>query len=151
MSERFNHTLPTGSFEFISFKRAYLEHRLNGSINLKEPIFTHGRTWLLPSTNNTNTMLTLYQLACNYRVWLWARTEALRSMLKNGGIWLEGCNPFWLTESWWTCSWRTAMSKGSGTLRLPVEVTTGAVTKTLGLAFSDGTAALGAVEPDAMV
>ena len=43
------------------------------------------------------------------------------------------------------------MSKGSATLRLPVEVTTGAVTKTLGLAFSDGTVALGALEADAIV
>ena len=44
------------------------------------------------------------------------------------------------------------MSKGSGTLRWPVEVTTGAVTKTLGLTFPDGTVALGAVEgPDAIV
>ena len=43
------------------------------------------------------------------------------------------------------------MSKGSGTLRLPVEVTTGAVTKTLGLAFSDGTVAPGALEADAIV
>ena len=43
------------------------------------------------------------------------------------------------------------MSKGSGTLRWPVEVTTGAVTKTLGLTFPDGTVALGALEPDAIV
>ena len=44
------------------------------------------------------------------------------------------------------------MSKGSGTLRWPVEVTTGAVTKTLGLTFPDGALALGALEePDAIV
>ena len=44
------------------------------------------------------------------------------------------------------------MSKGSGTLRWPVGVTTGAVEKTLGLTFPDGTLALGALEePDAVV
>ena len=44
------------------------------------------------------------------------------------------------------------MSKGSGTLRWPVGVTTGAVAKTLGLTFPDGALALGALEePDAIV
>ena len=44
------------------------------------------------------------------------------------------------------------MSKGSGTLRWPVGVTTGAVENTLGLTFPDGTVALGALEePDAIV
>ena len=44
------------------------------------------------------------------------------------------------------------MSRGSGTLRWPVGVTTGAVEKTLGLTFPDGTVALGALEePDAIV
>ena len=44
------------------------------------------------------------------------------------------------------------MSKGSGTLRWPVGVTTGAVEKILGLAFPEGMLELGAVEePDAIV
>ena len=44
------------------------------------------------------------------------------------------------------------MSKGSGTLRWPVGVTTGAVEKILGLTFPEGMLALGAVEePDAIV
>ena len=44
------------------------------------------------------------------------------------------------------------MSKGSGTLRWPVGVTTGAVEKTLGLTFPEGVLALGALEePDAIV
>ena len=43
------------------------------------------------------------------------------------------------------------MSEGSGTLRLPVEFTTGAVTKTLGLTCSVGALALGAVEAEAIV
>ena len=44
------------------------------------------------------------------------------------------------------------MSRGSGTLRWPVGVTTGAVEKILGLAFLEGMLELGAVEePDAIV
>ena len=44
------------------------------------------------------------------------------------------------------------MSKGSGTLRWPVGVTTGAVEKILGLTFPEGVLALGALEePDAIV
>ena len=43
------------------------------------------------------------------------------------------------------------MSEGSGTLRLPVEFTTVAVTKTLGLTCSVGALALGAVEAEAIV
>ena len=44
------------------------------------------------------------------------------------------------------------MSEGSGTLRFPVEFTTGAVTKTLGLtSCSVGALVLGAVEAEAIV
>ena len=44
------------------------------------------------------------------------------------------------------------MSEGSGTLRFPVAFTTGAVTKTLGLAScSVGALVLGAVEAEAIV
>ena len=44
------------------------------------------------------------------------------------------------------------MSRGSGTLRWPVGVTTGAVEKILGLAFLEGMLEPGAVEePDAIV
>ena len=64
----------------ISSKKVWLALNQNGSISQREPIYTHGKTWLLLSIISINITLTWNRLECSCRICPWALMKGSRNM-----------------------------------------------------------------------